>query len=168
MPRVNWSLKPQEWAPVPIEGFEHYKVSNYGDVVNTRTGKTLTRSGARRPMVLLTNKGKSKNVYVSRLVALAFIPNPDNLPQVNHINGKAWDNYVENLEWCTKNDNFLHCRYFELLEIGRYDDWGTIQVRMPYYIIKELYEIMKNEHLCFSEFMGKVVEEYKTNHINKN
>lgn len=55
--------------------------------------------------------GHSKHVAVHRLVAETFIPNPKNLPQVNHKNFDRADNRVENLEWCTNGENTLHSMY---------------------------------------------------------
>lgn len=58
--------------------------------------------------VSLTKNGQTKNYLVHRLVAKQFIPNPDNLPQVNHKNGNKCDNTVGNLEWCTAKENKKH------------------------------------------------------------
>lgn len=61
-------------------------------------------------LIRLRKKGtKNGSMYcVHRLIATVFIPNPDNLPCVNHKNGIKTDNRVDNLEWCTYRDNLIH------------------------------------------------------------
>ena len=90
-----------------IEGFENYSVSNTGLIRNENTGKILlpytTNKGYLR--LNLTDNGVQKKHLVHRLVAQAFIPNPNGFEVVDHINGIKNDNRVENLQWLTTRSN---------------------------------------------------------------
>ena len=99
------------YKPVPLPLYEkHYSVSNYGNVMSLRRGKILkkTKSKAGYYRVGLSVGGVCKRLSVARLVALAFIPNPNNKPTVNHINEIKTDNMVENLEWATNKEQNVH------------------------------------------------------------
>jgi hypothetical protein len=68
----------------------------------------LSNAGYLRTSVY--ENGKHKNVSIHRLVAMAFVPNPENKPEVNHKDGDKTNNHADNLEWVTGVENKRHCR----------------------------------------------------------
>lgn len=99
-----------------VPGYEGlYEVSNLGNIKSLRSGKLLKQASDNvgYKLVCLTKDGKSKGYGVHRLVALAFLPNPENLPEVNHKDETHDNNCVENLEWCTKSYNRNYGTYRE-------------------------------------------------------
>ena len=121
---------PEIWADVPnYEGL--YQVSNLGRVKSldrtvkskkgfkTYKGKILKprRTTGYEKVLLQTNSKKDLSVH--RLVAMAFIANPSNKPQVNHINGYKFDNCICNLEWATRSENVRHADENKLRRTSR-------------------------------------------------
>jgi transcriptional regulator with XRE-family HTH domain len=137
---------------VDIKGYEgSYQISNYGRVKSLskswRINKTFVASRKERIRKLsidkfgyykvnLWDKGKNKRFLVSRLVAQAFVPNPLNLPQVNHKDGKKLNNYFENLEWVTGSENIQHAFDNGLINVSKGEDhcYAKLQERDIYNI----------------------------------
>lgn len=97
----------EEWKD--IKDFINYQVSNLGRVRNKTRGNILSpnNNGSNYLSVQL---GKGKRRYIHRLVAQEFIPNSRNCKEINHINGNRMDNRINNIEWCTRQDNINHKR----------------------------------------------------------
>ena len=96
-----------------IEGFEgKYMVSSFGRVKSLNFGKeTILKPRTDKDGYKLINLYKDKKSHtfkIHRLVAQAFIPNPDNKPHIDHINTNRTDNKVDNLRWCTPSENNLN------------------------------------------------------------
>lgn len=93
-----------------IKDYENYYITTDGVVINKQTNEVKQQFVSRKgySLVTLYKNNEPKNISVHRLVATAFIDNPNNYPEVNHINGIKTDNRVENLEWCSSKENSLH------------------------------------------------------------
>ncbi|GIO85081.1 endonuclease [Paenibacillus faecis] len=110
----NEDIQDEEWLPVvSYEGL--YEVSNLGRVKRLSSSDTskekilkpqIQRDGYQR--VTLSKKDQKKRMTIHRLVAIAFIPNPENKEQVNHENGNKLDNRLKNLNWATPKENIAH------------------------------------------------------------
>lgn len=98
----------KEFAP-------NYSISNFGNIKNTKTNRTLkftiNRGGYFKTNISVN--GKIKCVFPHRLVAENFIENPQKLPQVNHKDECKTNNFIKNLEWCT---NKYNCNYGTAIE----------------------------------------------------
>jgi hypothetical protein len=106
---------------IPLSINTNYSVNEEGVVINTTTGKIMAahyhKDGYKKLRIPVD--GVSKHQFIHRLVAAAFIPNPDNKPQVNHIDGVRDNNHVSNLEWVTGQENTWHIghrTYFERIQ----------------------------------------------------
>lgn len=147
------------WKPVPLEGYEeYYEVSNLGRIRRSRGGQ-----GAKAGRIMqgylqcgyhyvnLTANSAYNTFLVHRLVATAFIPNPENKPQVNHIDGNKSNNYVGNLEWVSCQENIQHAWVTGLHSITHHSE----ETR------KKMSESQKGKHCLSEEHRQRISETVK-------
>ena len=107
-----------------VIGYEKYfMISNFGDVWSKRTNiilvPTATKAGYNTISTRLFGRwGGAKVIRIHRMVAEAFIKNPENKPYVNHLDGNKKNNNVCNLEWCTAKENSIHAYKTGLAKVG--------------------------------------------------
>lgn len=114
-------MKNQKEVWLPVKGYEGiYEVSNFGKVKRVSRFRGVNKAylngyclkpkdnGKGYYRIKLTVNNKSRRVMLHRIIAEAFIPNPENKPVVNHIDLNKKNNRIENLEWCTQKDNIIH------------------------------------------------------------
>lgn len=164
----------------PIDGYEGlYSIDRDGVVYSH--GRNGTRGGICRqwtsasgyPVVYLSKDDKSKTLKVHRLVAKAFIPNPDNKPQVNHKDGNKLNYSIDNLEWCTAQENIRHAHELGLSVHAKgykaKDSRLTQGQRMQVVVMYAIEQLGQND--IASRFnvsqatISLVIREYLRNHL---
>ncbi len=121
----------EEWKI--IEDFPYAEVSTFGRVKNSKrkTIRSTFISCWGYEMCPFKRDGKTIHSTVHRLVAKAFIPNPQNLPDINHKDGAKTNNTIENLEWVSKSENMQHAYKLNLIKVshgkGHYNFKGAIE-----------------------------------------
>lgn len=167
---------------VGYEELAFYQVSNKGNIrsidrmIDTvegkrfRTGKNKKSYPNKKGYLQINVKinGVSRTFRVHRLVAYAFIENPLNKPQVNHMNCKKNDNRVENLEWCTNSENMQHALNNNLFKTHGHDSWNAKFTKEEILHIRAMYnnkEILSKE--CGYRVTDKVIADIYENHSIK-
>jgi hypothetical protein len=100
-----------------IAEYPNYAITRTGDVINVKTKRVMkpdlgykNMEGISYRRVTLSKYSTTARFWVHRLVAEAFIANPDSKPYINHIDNNPSNNHVKNLEWCTRSENMIHCK----------------------------------------------------------
>lgn len=135
-----------------IDGYEDYTIYSNGEIKkNGKSIKWFVNKINGYAYVSLTYSRKAKRLLVHRLVAQAFIPNPENKKEVNHINGIKTDNRVENLEWVSREENIQHAYKNNL--ISTYNQSVSHTNNLPVVLIKnsEIYKEYRSIKQCARE-----------------
>ena len=149
---------------LPVVGYENlYEISNKGRIKATAGFQekilAIRVDKLGYTSVGISGVGKRKTVKPHRLVAIAFLPNPNGHREINHINGIKTDNRVENLEWCTRSHNMLHAHETGLVQppLGE----KSILSRLKEAQVIEIKEKLKN-----GVSMYKLGKEYAETYFN--
>lgn len=150
------------WTSVTEEGFDHYYISSKGRVWNSKTKRLLkgdiSNKGYLR--VHLHNKNIQRKYSVHRLVALAFIVNPNCKKTVNHIDGDKLNNHIENLEWLTLKENIKHAQKNGLRLIVKNEQIErAVSLRKLGYTYKEISEELGYSDETASRYIRLHVED---------
>lgn len=118
------------WKYITLNGIKtYYRIYDDGKVFNEKRHKFLklrvNNTGYMIVHIRITKLGLNAYIQVHRLVATAFIPNPDNLPQVNHKDGDKTNNNVSNLEWVSAQENTIHAYRTGLAKIRHGEESGN-------------------------------------------
>jgi hypothetical protein len=158
------------WKKINCE-FDNYEISNYCEVRNVKTGRILKSYIDKYGYIYhgLSGYGKTKKFKLHRLMALTFIPNPDNKKEVNHIDGNPKNNFMYNLEWVSHFENQSHkvkswnrsSKYLGVTYNKREKKWkAQIQINKKKYSLGSY-------NLEYEAYQARVNFEKEKNIINK-
>ena len=147
---------------VNLDEYPGYFISSLGRVIGLRNEFLKPSKNEKGYLVVrIKNKnGKAQTVRVHRLVAMAFIPNPHHYLEVNHIDGNKQNNNVNNLEWCTRNQNIAHAMRTGLSPLK----YGFSN---PYSVLtKEQVEYIRNHYIARDKEFGcrALAKKFKVHH----
>lgn len=163
-----------------VKKYPKYEISNLGNIrsLNYHREKRIQNlkpiySNRRFMVVSLSNENGFKIMPIHRLVAEAFIPNPNNLPEVNHKDGNRSNNRVDNLEWCTKEKNLNHAIENKLIRtkpLVQYDlngnfikEWNSITSACKHFNDKNIWKAVYSRTHIKKGFIWRLKEEVSTN-----
>jgi hypothetical protein len=139
----------------PIDNYLNYMVSNFGRIKNINyrgTGKTKFIKGTKHnnyTYITLSKNNKLKAYLLHRLVAEAFIPNPENKPCINHKDCNRQNNRTDNLEWCTQKENIQYMdklkRRVANKKLNEEEVKIIKEIKKQGYSYKKVWELFKNK-----------------------
>ena len=131
-------------------GYPHYAATVDGRIYSLYSKKFLSENKklGDYKAVTLCEDGERKEETVHRLIAKAFVPNPDNLPIVNHIDGDKLNNRADNLEWCTQQENVRHAMDTGLRRTEVINEYRTISDETATQICILLEQGSRNKDIC--------------------
>lgn len=148
-----------------IDGYKDYQVSNMGRLKSLKFNReTILKQGVQNcgyRNIQLYNDRVRKGLLVHRLVAIAFVPNPENKAQVNHINGIKTDNNSNNLEWCTASYNLEHAKKEKLNKCHSESHYRAMLTNDQVVEIRKMLENGLKPSVVASMFNQKVGNIYK-------
>lgn len=146
-----------------IENSKGYKITVEGHVFNSQGQKLKGNIGSNgyEKVTLVSDSGGKLYCVVHRLVATAYIPNPENKPYVNHIDGVKHNNHVDNLEWVTASENMIHAA--RVLDKGVGENNGNS--RYTEETIREVCKLLELGHINQEIFIATGVERHTVSMI---
>lgn len=151
-----------------------FLVSLYGEVKSKRTGRILKQTKKENGYLQINTRKEGKQIkpLVHTLIALTFVPNPDNKAEVNHLDGDKSNNSADNLEWCTREENMQHASKEGLLNCKGSNNNNSKLSEQDVINIRRLYaegNIMKDIAKAYNiskPHVSDIVNHKKWKHIN--